>query len=217
MIKTYLTVIAVLFFSLPMLAQQPAKTLFNNIPDRLCPTLTKVNRADFIDFMESNMRAVVTDRFNTSCEMTNLTSDYLKIQLTEKSSWEMKVLPVNDSTQVVCTINTYAAPVADSKVSFYDTDWNELETSAFLTLPESADAFVCTEKIEQKEQFERLYKHIDMLLMQAQLNEADTSLKLTLTTPDYIEKETAEKLEPFLRRNITFVWNEGRFMPSIEQ
>ena len=80
---------------------QTAKDCFKAMPDSLMPLLTQVNRADFIDFLESDMRAEVTNRFNRKSEMTRLTKDYIRIQMTERSSWQMKVLPLNDSVRVV--------------------------------------------------------------------------------------------------------------------
>ena len=60
--------IAILFsvvglFSLTSLQAQEAKTLFVNMPDSLSPLLTKVNREDCIDFLESKMKAQVENRF----------------------------------------------------------------------------------------------------------------------------------------------------------
>lgn len=52
----------------------------------------------------------------------------------------------------------------------------------------------------------------DMLLMKADLSSKDTTLTFTFTTPDYMEKEAAEKLKPFLRRPVSYVWKEGKFV-----
>ena len=51
----------------------------------------------------------------------------------------------------------------------------------------------------------------DMLLMKADLSGKDATLTFTFTTPDYMEKEAAEKLKPFLRAPITYTWKEGKF------
>ena len=40
--------------------------------------------------------------------------------------------------------------------------------------------------------------------MKADFNKENTELTLTLTTPDYMSKETAEKLKPFLRRPVVY-------------
>ena len=45
------------------LQAQEAKTCFKNMPDSICPLLSAVNRADFIDFLESKMKTEVTNSF----------------------------------------------------------------------------------------------------------------------------------------------------------
>ena len=47
---------AIGLFSFTSLQAQEAKTLFINVPDSLCPLLTKVNREDCIDFLSSKMK-----------------------------------------------------------------------------------------------------------------------------------------------------------------
>lgn len=78
---------------------QEAKTVFVNIPDSLCPLLSSVNRADCIDFIESKMKAQVTNRFGGKSEMTELSPDYVSLQMSDASNWQMKLLPLNDTTK----------------------------------------------------------------------------------------------------------------------
>ena len=84
---------------------QEAKTVFVNIPDSLCPLLSSVNRADCIDFIESKMKAQVTNRFGGKSEMTELSPDYVSLQMSDASNWQMKLLPLNDTTKVVCAVS----------------------------------------------------------------------------------------------------------------
>ena len=72
------------------------------------------------------MLRAMKNRFGNTSEMLKLTDDYLFVRLTSASTLEMKLLPVNDSTKVVCVVHTYSAPVADSSISFYTTDWKRL-------------------------------------------------------------------------------------------
>lgn len=51
----------------------------------------------------------------------------------------------------------------------------------------------------------------DILLVKAELNKENTELVFTLATPDYMSRETAEKLKPFLRRPIVYQWKNGKF------
>lgn len=198
-----------LFVSTALQAQE-AKTLFVNMPDSLSPLLTKVNREDCIDFLESKMKAQVENRFGKKSEMTDLSKGYIRMQMSAQSTWQMKVLALNDSTNVICTVSTVCAPACDSSIHFYTDDWKPLTTSLFITLP-LMDDFLNAPDSAGVYEFDEARRSADMLLMKADFNKENTELTLTLTTPDYMSKETAEKLKPFLRRPVVYHWKNGAF------
>lgn len=192
---------------------QEAKTCFVNMPDSLSPLLSSVNRADFIDFLESKMKAEVTNNFGGKSEMTELTADYIRVKISKQSSWQMKLLPIDDSTKVICTISTVCAPACDSHIKFYTTDWKELPASSYLpTLPVLDDFIAEASDTVDVYAYRDARRQADMLLMKADLSAKDSRLTFTFTTPDYMEKEAAEKLKPFLRRPMVYVWKRGRFI-----
>lgn len=78
------------------------------------------------------MKAEVTNSFGGKSEMTELSPDYIHVKMTPQSSWQMKLLPINDSTKVICVVATVCAPACDSHVKFYTTDWKELVASSYL-------------------------------------------------------------------------------------
>jgi hypothetical protein len=121
------------------LPAQEAKELFIPMPDSLMPLLTPVNRADFVDFLDSNMRAQVKNAFGNISEMTDLSPDYIRLQLTSHNTWQMKVLAVDSTTKVICTVATACAPVCDSYIRFFTTDWKPLPVRTYLPLPPKAD------------------------------------------------------------------------------
>ena len=194
---------------------QDMKSLFIALPDSLSPLLTKVNREDFGDFLASNMKAEVRNRFGQTSEMKKLTDDYLFLQASSASTIEMKLLPVTDTTQVICVVRTYMAPAADSDVSFYDTTWKELPANQFLALPEETQFYKATQNSAQADSLKNLRISADMYLLKAELSEKDTTLSFTYTTPDYMDKETARKLNPFLLdKPLTYRWTNGKFVIS---
>lgn len=197
-------------FSLTSLQAQEAKTLFINMPDSLSLLLTKVNREDCIDFLESKMKAQVENRFGKKSEMTELSKDYIHMQMSPQTTWQMKVLALNDTTNVICTVSTACAPACDSSIRFYTTDWKALDESQFVTLPAMTD-FLNTPDSTLIYNFDEARRSADMLLMKMDFGKENTELTVTLTTPDYMSKETAEKLKPFLRRPIVYRWENGAF------
>ncbi|MBF0728093.1 DUF3256 family protein [Bacteroides acidifaciens] len=200
-------------FSLTSLHAQEAKTLFVNMPDSLSPLLTKVNRADCVDFLESKMKALVENRFGKKSEMTELGKDYIRMQISPQTTWQMKVLVLNDTTNIICTISTACAPACDSSIRFYTTDWKLLAESQFITLPTMNDFLNTPDSTSTSiYAFDEARRPADILLMKADFNKENTDLTVTLTTPDYMSKETAEKLKTFLCRPIVYRWEHGAFI-----
>lgn len=196
---------------------QDLKTLFVTMPDSLSPLLTEVNRADFADFLESGMKAEVKNRFGKISEMTRLTSDYLFLKTTSASTLELKLLPLNDSVKVICAVSTYSAPAADSQIAFYDTGWHELPFSDFLQLPQENEFYLKPASVAQADSLKNLRAYADMYLWKAELSAEEPVIMFTYTTPDYLDKETANDLKPYLKsRPVCQEWKGGRFVPREE-
>lgn len=203
--------IFVCMFCVMSVVAQDMKTVFVAMPDSVTPLLTKVNREDCIDFLDSNMKAVVKNRFGNVAEMKVLTDDYVLMQTSEVGTLEMKLLPLADSTKVICMVKTVNVPVADSSVRFYTSDWSQqLDVKEFLQLPSMDAFFLPNDSLKDEAILTR--KKADMHLMKAQLSKENTSLTFTYTTPDYLNEEDREKLLPHLRKEpIVLRWSEGKF------
>lgn len=190
-----------------------ARKCFVEMPDSLCPLLTEVNRADCIDFLDSKMKAQVTNRLGGKSEMTALTDDYICMQMTPQSSWQMKLLTVNDSTQVICTVSTACAPACDSHIRFYSTDWEELSVDSFLSvLPVKNNFIGARPDTMSVYDYQDACRQADILLMKADLSPSEPVLTFTFTTPTYMEKEVARRLETFVISPLTYRWQEGKFV-----
>ena len=207
--KAILTISFILSFF--AVQAQEAKALFDSIPESVLPLLSSVNRADFIDFLESKMKAEVKNKLDGTSEMTDLTNNYIRIKLTERSTWEMKVLPVNDSTNVVCVVSTVCGPVCDSSVTFYTANWKKVPASDYIELPVMDDYFQLTDSARLDDY--TLYRNkMDMLLATATVSKEADTLTFALTTPQYAGnrsddegKEIAD-VEAFLRKPLVYVW-----------
>ncbi|MDO4949305.1 MAG: DUF3256 family protein [Bacteroidales bacterium] len=110
---------------------QDMKNLFVNMPEAVAPLLTKVNREDCVDFLNSHMKAVVKNKLGGKSELQQLTDNYFLMQLTEVSTLQAKLLPLNDSINMLCVVKTNTSPIPDSTIRFYDTDWQILPMQAF--------------------------------------------------------------------------------------
>ena len=190
---------------------QDMKSVFVSMPDSIAPLLTKVNKEDCVDFLAYNMKAEVKNRFGGATELKVLTDDYLFLQTTANSSMEMKLLPINDSTKVVCMIKTVCSSACDSEVHFYSSDWKQkLITTDYMSKPEGDVFFLPVDSAD--EEYALIRKEANVHLMKASLSKEDVSLTFIYTTPDYLNKENKEKLEPYLRKEpVVLKWEEGKF------
>lgn len=190
---------------------QDMKSVFVSMPDSIAPLLTKVNKEDCVDFLAYNMKAEVKNRFGGATELKVLTDDYLFLQTTANSSMEMKLLPINDSTKVVCVIKTVCSSACDSEVHFYASDWKrKFITAEYLSKPEGDMFFLPVDSAD--EEYALIRKEANVHLMKASLSKEDVSLTFIYTTPNYLNKENKEKLEPYLRKEpVVLKWEEGKF------
>ena len=193
------------------MAAQDMKSVFISMPDSITPLLTKVNKEDCVDFLDSNMKAEVSTRLGGTAEMKVLTDDYVLMQTTPTSSLEMKLFPVNDSVKVVCMVKTTCASACDSHIRFYASDWSkQLRTEDFLQALSGASFFLPNDSLTDEALVVR--QKADMHLIKASLSKEDDSFTFIYTTPEYLNKEDREKLLPHLRQEpIVLKWENGKF------
>ena len=158
------TVLTILAFSLAFVgsAQTTATTPFTaqtttmrdvlkQMPDTLVPFLKENARLDFIDFIESNMKAEVSNSLEGKSELTKLTDNYAMLWLTQASQMEMRLLDtaeeVDSVRQLLCIVCTYGTDIRESTVEFYSLRWRKLTTDERVGLP--TDMFIAALGVDE--------------------------------------------------------------------
>ena len=106
--------------------------VFRQMPDSLMPYLTENNRLDFIDFLDSNMKAEVRNSLGGTSEMTSLADDSLSIRMSNSARIDMFLMkldqPIDSITQVIAVIETFMVDsiYGESTVKYYTPDWKRL-------------------------------------------------------------------------------------------
>ena len=140
------TLLFCLLWALGLSAQITVRDLLKSMPDSVIPYLTENNRLDMIDFMESNMDAVVTNTLGGKSQLLQLTDQYASIQLNESSSVAMRLLdvptPVDSLSQILCLVRTYGSDIRESTVAFYSLGWRPLPQASYFSQP--AEMFTAT-------------------------------------------------------------------------
>lgn len=213
--KKYIAVFILSWFVCMATSAQTAKELFRAMPDSILPLLTTNNRADCTDFMDSKMKAEVVNAFKEKTVMTDMTADFIALNLSESSTWQMKILPLKNGTKIICIVNTAFGPVADSRINFYTTTWQPCNTADFITLPTADDFFKKPATTDENDSTYNAYlkarRSCDISLIKLDLNKSDFTLTATYTTPEFVGKSDAKDITPYIIGNISYNWSNDRF------
>ena len=189
-------------------ARTPIRQWLTAMPDSVMPLLTKNNRLDFIDFYDAQMEAVVTNRLDGKSRMDMLTEDFLQIGYTRSTDITMKLLPVNDSTDILCMITTIKATANDSRIAFYDDQWMPLPATDYIIQPRIED-FRTT---QQGDSATWAWSKLDIFFRTYQLSAENTELKCTLTTTDYLSPEDRTQVAPYISSEpLTYRWTDSKY------
>lgn len=191
---------------------QTVREAFLSMPDDVLPLLSKNNRADFIDFAESGMQAVVKDKMQYSAEMTEKKDNYIRLRTSDVSDFQIKILPLTDSVNVICTVTTVEVPVKSSHIDFYTADWQKADASEFFPELSISDFLVRTD--------ESFLRDSVMHSALADINlygidlvpDADVA-EVTVTTEGYATKEEAARIKSWISAiPVRLCWKNGKFI-----
>ncbi|MBR6828139.1 MAG: DUF3256 family protein [Prevotella sp.] len=104
------------------------RSLFQSMPDSLLPYLSRNNRLDFIDFIDSKMKAEVVNELGGTSEMTALTDDSLSIRLNAVSKVDMLLLSTTTQERTIVLIRTLGREndLTESDVEYFTVQWQPI-------------------------------------------------------------------------------------------
>ncbi len=188
---------------------QDMHNLVRTMPDSILPLLTRNNRLDFLDFIDSNMKAELTNRLGGKSEMTIISKDYTNIRLSNHSDVSIKLL-LHGTDSIICLIRTYSAKASDSSISFFTTNWEPLSAENLITLPQSSDFLSFPDSLSAEERI-RISGKIDIPFIKATLSKDNTDITFTLTSPLQMSEDNLKIVKPYIKEAITRRWNNTKF------
>lgn len=190
-------------------ARTPIRQWFAVMPDSVLPLLTKTNRLDFIDFFDYHMDAVVTNRLDGKSHLDTLTVDYLLINYTRSCDVAMKLLPVTDTTDVLCMVTTVKAPMCDSRVAFYDEAWQPIAVERCFVAPQMTDFRTA----ERTDSANAAWGRMDIFFKTYHLALDAPTLTCRLGTTDYLSRDERGAVAPYIvADSLVYSWADGCFV-----
>lgn len=182
---------------------QDLRTLFIEMPDTLQPLLTNNDRRDMIDFWDARMSTPVVNRLDGKSRITELTNDFLSVELSRSSSMQIKMLNDVAGDTLLCIVNTVGAEAYDSRIHFYNSRWERVDGSKF-TMPSIADFFLPSDSVGKALEVSDIY------LVKLSLSADSDSLKAEYTMPLYMSRSDSARVAPQLRP-LFYRWTGKRF------
>ena len=187
------------------------KDVFKAMPDSLLPYLSQNNRFDFIDFIESNMDAKVTNGLGGLSVMHVLTDNYMRLSLNEASEVQIRLLPVSapiDSLQqIVCVVHTYGAIGQESVVSFYSCLWRPLDMSIQKII--SVNDLMTRPDTMTEERYKEVTEMLKPYLVRAELSADEDCITFQLSEINIPSDDLADVDTVKVLRKLK--WRDGKF------
>lgn len=198
------------------------RDVFAAMPDSLLPAVSKNNRLDCIDFIENALEAKVRNAFDDYVALEALTPDYARFRTSAASLMELKLLPLTDSTSVLCVVTTAQVgeegspqSLEDSNVSFLRPDWSPLPADVVEPLVSSLipiESFLAARPEDAAADYDQALRALaDFRPVKVALSAEAPVATLTLQTAQLSKEERAalgDGVHPLSLR-----WQGNKFIP----
>ena len=156
--KTLALLAALLISTTMACAQTTVKDVLGTMPPEVIPYINSDQRGEMNKFTIDNDTVVVKNTLNGTSTVTTIGDDFARLDLNKNTRLIIKLLPVSDSTQIICLVKSVRKPVPESVVEFYDTNWKAINNNFNLPDTRNAEAMLN----EQDRQFlENLHALLD--------------------------------------------------------
>ena len=183
------------------------RTLFVSMPDSILPTLTKSDRMDFLDYMDSGMKARVRNKLGGESVMTQFEENMLSIQTSQAGRFDLVLLKKGKNETLICIIRTVNAKYDDSRLSFFTEDWKPVPTEQLIELPK-LDDYLTKEAL--KSDSLDVFKKKSMLRLQS-IVPVDGALEFRYTSLDDLGQDADKYRSWFKLTPIRYTWNGKTF------
>lgn len=201
--------VTVLVFSAAILSvsARDISSLFGEMPNYILPYLSTNNRKDLVDLFQAGKTPTIENLLKGTTRLRTLKSDFLELQLNQSSSAQLKLLRLNDTTEVIILIKTVCGSACESRISSYDTKWKPLDNATLLPTLSAKDFIL-------KPENEDAIRALNIAFISYTFNEKSSNLTASIDIKNYLSKEDLSKFEAAFKPSIEFKWEAGRFVKN---
>lgn len=200
------SIFLLLLFIATMANGQTVGDLFKTMPAEFIPGLAESNKTMLL--VDSGQ--TIVPYMLGEIKKVRHTRDHLFIQTSEVGTTELKLLPVDSDSVIICVINTVCAQACDSRIDFYTTEWKKIDDSTLLPSIGGENFFDSSQK--ERENYKYAVSLPGIYPISATFKEDETGLVLTFNYKDHLTNEQIEEITPFIKSDsILLKWNGTSF------
>jgi len=211
--KRLFVLITVFFMLIPVCAQKTMRKVWAEMPDSIQPYLDGNMRQELVDFADMGVKAEVKNKFHGMTVLDSISDRYIGVRLSDASYLQMRILAVDDSTQLICMIKTVCAPEPESDIYFYRPDWKRVGDNYGLPLSRDEETllseFVHKPDTMPQDMFDDLRDMVYPVMLDASLSETDDIVTLTLSMP-LLTAEEKKDVRAIIKQS-KFKWDGRKF------
>ena len=189
---------------------QSINDIFISMPTDLLPGVSEGNKTMLI---VDSTKTTVPFIFG-EVQKVNHSSSYISINTSSVGNTQLKLLPVTPDSSIVALIKTVCGSgekeVCSSIISFYTTDWVELDKESFIPTI-SPEMFMDSSK-KELDNYKYALSLPDIYPISVKFNEANTDLKLQFHYKNRLANMHIKEFEAFLKSDsVILKWDESSF------
>ncbi|MDO5570739.1 MAG: DUF3256 family protein [Bacteroidales bacterium] len=208
--KIYTSIILILF-SVSAFSQN-ISTLFEIMPDEQLIQIDTNRRKDMYDLKKNGKDSKMLNKLGGYSEITNLTDDYLKLQVSQNSTFEMRILDSIQGGKILAVIKTVCAPSCDSEISFYNSVWQRIPQNEIFVKPSVKD-FLLESTLADDSLTNEIIKVADINFLNMSFVDGKPEISVTIPFEELLPEEEIKFIKPYIKETPLFLeWKEGRFV-----
>lgn len=185
---------------------QKIDDIFKTMPDSLLPGLIDGNKTMFL--VDTGKVAIPYQL--GQIEKLNYSDSYLNIRTSDVGTTQIKLLPLINNSKIICVVKSVCPTSCDSRISFFTTDWQELDKTSLLPTI-SAESFFDSSK-KGSDSYNFALSLPDISPISAIFSDGGDDLTLTFNYSSSLFEEVIEEIKPFIKSDtIVLKWNKTRF------
>lgn len=175
-----------------------ARDVFESIQSPALETLRHSTRLDMLDYWDADSIFKAPNEMKGESWFINVTPDYLKVQVSPVSTYEIKILPLKKGNMVmtVYTVGT-DTQARDSRIEFFDSSLAPLDGSKYFKAPQLKDFFEFPKG--EASRMKEIEEIIPFTTVEYSLSPDNDTITARLTSPTFLSDESRKAVLPYLK------------------